>query len=200
MQHLSRPVRFALLLPFLLWGLTAAAQTTQLIEWTEDLQLSWSMFLDTPPSDAPSNDPSGIHLEIKWHSFHNAVGSGRSWTGCVHNVVVSNLMNPKLSWARSGQTTDSALRHATYHFRLYEVYRRKLEAALLAIRIPASSSNEALELVYNEACRVADQIIDRAVDVRQEYETQTSYGTDAANQQSWEADIDAWLANPNLAP
>jgi len=200
MPHPSRRVRLLLLLGLLVPVIAAVGETTQLVEWTEGFQLHWSLFLASPPPDASPNDPSGIHIELKWHSFHHAVRSGSNWTGCVSSVIVTNVMNPKLSWVRKDLASDAALRHATYHFRLFEVYREKLEAALLAVRVPARTSDEALELVYNRACQVADGILDRAYDVRQQYELETSSGTNAVRQQSWEGDIDAWLVNPALAP
>jgi predicted secreted Zn-dependent protease len=109
-------------------------------------------------------------------------------------------MNPLLSWARKDRTTDSALRHETYHFHLNEVYRRKLESALAAVRVCGKTVEETRSLLDRQVHEVADQILFQAESVQQSYELETEHGSDTGAQFSWEQRIDAWLDNPASAP
>ena len=105
-----------------LFFLVALGETTQLVAWTKGIQLNWNLFLGTVPSNAAPTDVAAIHMELKWHTFHDGQRDGSGWVGFTTQVIVSNTMNPYLSWARRDRTTDAALRHETYHFHLSDDY------------------------------------------------------------------------------
>jgi len=178
----------------------ALGETTQLVSWSENVQLTWNQFLGTVPSTATPNDAAAIYMELKWHTRHDGKRDGSGWVGYPMEVIVSNVMNPQLSWARPGSRTAAALRHETYHFHLNEVYRRRLEAALLAVRVCGKTVEEIKSLLDQQVHQVADTWLFRAKSVQDTYETETDHGNNAAAQLSWEQKIDAWLANPLLAP
>jgi len=178
----------------------AFADTTQLIGWTDDLVLSWSMFQGAVPADAAPSQIAAIYMELKWYAQFTARKSGGNWTGYVSTTVVSNVMNPTLSWARLDRVTDSALRHEWYHFSLNEVYRRRAEAELKAVQVIARSAEEALSLVDQQVCQVGATWEAQIMFIQEQYESETNHGQDAAAQARWEANIEAWLINPATAP
>jgi len=181
-------------------SLASLGETTQLVSWTESIRLDWSQFRGTIPTTAAPNDIAAIHMELKWHTFHKGERNGSGWVGYTSQAIVSNLMNPQLSWARSSQVSDDALRHETYHFHLNEVYRRNLETALLSVRVCGRTAEETGDLLDQRVREVADAWLARAESTQEQYEVETNHGTNATAQQSWEQKIDAWLANPSSAP
>ena len=178
----------------------ALAETTRLVPWTEDVRLTWNDFRGAVPSSAPSNDIAAIHMELKWHARLKWESTGGSWVGSTVQVIASNVMNPELSWARHDRVTEDGLRHEIYHFHLSEVYRRKLEAALLAVRVCGRTAEETKDFLDRKVHEVADSWLLRAEAMQETYETETEHGTNAAAQRSWEAKIDAWLADPSFGP
>ena len=179
------------------------AQTTQLIGWAEDMVLSWSMFQGSPPPDAGPNEIASIYVSLKWAASQPvAVGAKTSagWTVRASFIEVSNSMNPRFSWARHDRVTDAALRHEAYHFNLYEVYRRKLESAIGSTQATHPDQAAVCTLLWNTIQATADALTDRADALQDTYDTETNHGHDATAQAQWEAQIDAWLANPDLAP
>lgn len=198
MIHRTYTVVLALVIAFS--SVAALAETTQLIPWTEDLQLSWGMFQCSVPADAGTSHIAAIYMELKWHTFFTAERSGSNWVGFVSKTIVSNVMNPQLSWARTDRVNDAALSHEIYHFSLNEVYRRKAEAALLAVRVSARTAEEALTLVNQQVCQVGALWEAQATNIQDQYETETNHGLNQGAQSGWEATIDAWLVNPSLAP
>ena len=180
--------------------LVGLGETTQLLSWAEDIELTWDLFRAAVPESAPSTDLAAIHMELKWHTFHKGERQGSQWVGYTTRVIVSNLMNPQLSWARRDRVNDAALRHETYHFHLNEVYRRKLESALLTVRVCGRTAEETGDLLDRQVHDVADRWLRQAEAIQEKYETETKHGTNAAAQGTWEARIDAWLVDPSSAP
>ena len=181
-------------------SLAALSETTQLVSWSENVELSWNLFLGTVPPNIPPNDVAAIHMELKWHTFFDGTRNGSGWVGYATKVIVSNSMNPQLSWARRESVTDAALRHETYHFHLNEVYRRKLETELLTVRVCGRTAEETRDLLDRQVHDIAAEILGQAESVQQSYEVETKHGSDSAMQFSWEQKIDGWLANPSSAP
>jgi len=198
--------RSVLLLVALVLGMIALAAhgaTTQLIPWSENLNFHWGLFLGSPPSDAGPNDVAGIYVQHKWAASNPVqVGSqtASGWTVRASVIVVSNQMNPKLSWARHDRVTDSALQHEWYHFTLHEVYRRKLEAELQSVQVTHSSQAAVGQMLMDEIRDTADSLTTQANAMQKVYDNQTNHGQDTSAQRSWEAQIDAWLASPSQAP
>ncbi|MFC2077371.1 hypothetical protein ACFLTM_00990 [Candidatus Bipolaricaulota bacterium] len=181
-------------------SLATLSETTQLVSWSEDLELSWDLFLGTVPQNVPPNDVAAIHMELKWHTFHEIKRNGSGWVGHSANAIVSNAMNPQLSWARRERVTDAALRHETYHFRLNEAYRKKLEAELLSVQVCGRTVEETRDLLDRQVHQVASEVLGQAESVQQSYEIETEHSLNTAAQYTWEQKIDAWLANPSSAP
>ncbi len=198
MTHRTRIALFVAIVA--LASLATLSETTQLVSWSEDLELNWNLFLGTVPPNSLPNDVAAIHMELKWHTFFDGERDGSGWVGYTTSVIVSNVMNPQLSWARRERVTDAALRHEVYHFHLSEVYRRKLEAELLTVRVCGRTVEETRNLLDRQVHDIAAAILGQAESVQQSYEIETEHGSSAAVQFSWEQRIDAWLANPSSAP
>ncbi|MBE0636586.1 hypothetical protein IH601_11375, partial [Candidatus Bipolaricaulota bacterium] len=116
------------------------------------------------------------------------------------------------SWVVAGTQTDSLLNHEQRHFDLNEVYRRKLQAALLKLRGEGKTAKEAhedLERKINETWKKAmDKLngisavggADRVDGLQDDYDNQTEHGTEAGKQEEWDKKIDEWLKDPSKAP
>jgi len=198
MTHRTYSVVLALLI--VLSSVAALAETTQLISWSEDLVLGWSMYTATVPAGANPHQPAQPFLDLKWDAPTKAVTCSGGYLATPQFVVVSNTLNPRLSWARLGEVTAADLRHEEYHFRLNEVYRRKLEGALLPLQATDRNPYTAMEFLREQLEQAAAPILSQAQAIQNQYESETNFGRDVAAQQSWEAQIDAWLLNPASAP
>jgi len=194
-------IRLALLTAVLICvSLAAVGETTQLVGWTETLELSWDSFLATPPPNASPMDIASISMDLKWHAPYEGKRNGSEWIGYTTTVIVSNTMNPQLSWVRRDAVTPAALRHEVYLFHLNEVYRRKAEAALLAVRVTGRTAEETKALLNQRVCEVAAAILAQADAMGNTCESETNCGSNLAAQAEWEQRIDAWLIDPSLAP
>ena len=198
---MGQRIRLALLTAVLICvSLAAVGGTTQLVGWTETLELSWDWFLATPPSNVSPTDVAAIAMDLKWHAPYEGERNGSGWIGYTTTVIVSNTMNPQLSWARRDAVTPAALRHEVYLFHLNEVYRRKAEAALLAVRATGRTWEETKALLNQRVCEVAAAVLAQADVMTKAYESETISGGNLAAQAEWERKIDAWLVDPSLAP
>jgi hypothetical protein len=179
-------------------------QSTQLIPWGENRPLTWKDFQGTPPANAASlSEAASIHMTVKWHtdySVQSQHGSGYTWIGTVQSAVVSNSMNPRFSWVVSSKATATILRHEQFHFDLNEVYKRRLEAALIGLQVQGATAESTMDLVGDEIRRVADEILDRLEFMQERYDSETANGSRADIQAQWEEDIKAWLIDPEIAP
>jgi hypothetical protein len=203
MRQPSRHLCAALLLACLSTA-TAFAQSTQLVPWSETRPIEWADFQGTPPPDAASlNEAAAIHMTIKWHAQFSiqpeALGS-HAWLAAVDRVVVSNQVNPRFSWALPSQTTPDVLRHEQFHFNLNEIYRRKLQEELHTLSTRGRSADETMDSLDAQIQAHAQAILDRLSEMQSRYDDETKHGIDAEAQSRWMSTIDAWLADPGLAP
>lgn len=200
-EGMRHRIRVALMTAVLICvSLASVGETTHLVGWTETLELSWGWFLATPPSNASPSDVASIFMDLKWTAPYEVKRNGSSWIGYTTAAIVSNTMNPKLSWVRRSAVTPAALRHEAYLFRLNEVYRRKAEAALLAVSVTGRTAEETKALLHQRIQEVADAYLAKADAMAYSCEAETNSGSNLAAQATWEQKIDAWLIDPSLAP
>ena len=162
--------------------------------------MSWGMYTASVPSNANPQQPAQPLLDLKWDAPTKAVSCTGGYLATPQFVVVSNTLNPRFSWARLGTVTSADLRHEEYHLRLNEVYRRKLDAALRPLQVVDRNPYTAMDLLRTQLEQAAAPILSQAKSIQNQYESETGFGRDLAAQQSWEAQIDAWLLNPASAP
>jgi len=144
-----------------------------------------------------------VSVDIKWaagHDFDHRFGRTPAWIGTPKNIIVSNVLNPTLSWALKNAVTDRLLQHEQGHFDLSEVYRRKLEQSLCEVCV-TGSNGEAVKAALDRALHaVADPILIQAKAMYQRYDVETSYGRNEAEQARWNQLIETWLGQPLTAP
>jgi len=179
-----------------------AEQVNDGIPWDATRQLVWSDFQGTPPANSAAyKEPAAIHMTIHWRvSFTATCANGRTWTGRVASAEVTNVMSPALSWAVPGHVDALILQHEQTHFDLNEVYRRKLEAALLCIQSQGTSEQTVVDALNERVRSVADSLLDRLVEIQDQYDAETSPGMNQTAQYRWSEQVREWLADPSLAP
>ncbi|TFH06940.1 MAG: hypothetical protein E4H08_10290 [Candidatus Atribacteria bacterium] len=185
------------------------------VEWRQTRRLTWDDF------QVKENRPAGVDesaqifsgLDLGWRSAPaTQSGSGHVARIQTSSLVVRNVMVQTGSWVVAGTQTDSLLNHEQRHFDLNEVYRRKLQAALLKLRGEGKTAKEAhedLERKINETWKKAmDKLngisavggADRVDGLQDDYDNQTEHGTEAGKQEEWDKKIDEWLKDPSKAP
>ncbi|MBU0595084.1 hypothetical protein KJ567_00155 [Candidatus Bipolaricaulota bacterium] len=172
------------------------------IAWDVSRPLSWGDFLGTAPADAVNrNEPAAIHMTIHWRVSYSATSAnGRTWTGRVGSAEVTNTMSPTLSWSVPGKLDALILTHEQTHFDLNEVYRRKLERALLCVQTQGSAEQGVLDALNAQVHSMAGILLNRLVDIQAQYDAESSHGLDQAAQLRWQEQIARWLIDPALAP
>jgi len=182
--------------------LPAAGQTSDSIPWNADRPLVWADFQCTPPADAiHRNEPAAIHMTIHWRvSYSASSATGSTWMGRVGNTEVTNVMSPKLSWAVPGKVDALILLHEQAHFDLNEVYRRKVERALLCVQAQGVSQQGVLDALKAQVHNVANALLNRLVEVQAQYDDETQHGVNRAMQVHWQEQIARWLLDPAGAP
>ena len=184
--------------------LVSYAQTTPLVSWNPEAPLTWDLFQGTPPGNAASlSEPAMVSIDIKWyanHSYDYRYGRRPAWIATATDVVVSNVLNPKLSWALHSKTTPALLVHEQGHFDLSEIYCRKLAMSFATLRAEGSNSEEVKAALNNLLYSAAQTILTQAEAIQNQYDAETSFGRDGAEQARWNELIRTWLEQPMSAP
>ncbi len=225
MKHLGvlRRVSAAAIVLALFVGLSAVAADLLSggIPWSAERPLTWADFqanpppLAGPPPMVPANvtvsyTPAVTHLSILWSLSAAGTCNGVTLTARFCAVVVTNVMNPSLSWKLPAYVTAKTLRHEQFHFNLHEVYRRLIAMTLSPLTItrpvltPADCTDAAAG-AYAQSLNelgdsMGDAILVRANAAQAAYDADTKGGWDAAAQAAWESRISDLLLNPAAAP
>ena len=171
------------------------------VPWDASTPLTWDLFRCVAPPDAVHrSEAAAIHMTIRWHASYSVTSSGGAWTGHVKAVTVTNTMEPSLSWFVPGKADDLVLRHEQAHFDLNEVYRRKLATVLPCVQTRSATKEGAIDGLHEALHRQADEILKKLQDVQARYDAESGHGNNPSGQAHWEAQIAAWLLNPNAAP
>jgi hypothetical protein len=182
---------------------SAAESQPPQVAWSQTQPVTWDLFQATPPGDAAQrNEAAAIHMTLTWHAtFTASCSDGTHWTGSVSSVVVTNTMEPTLSWVVPGRQNPDVLHHAQSHFDLSEVYRRKIELSLQRVAsCQALTEQGAFDQLKSQASQTASALLQKLSDMTDLYDTQTCNGTDPGEQARWDALIRGWLSNPLSAP
>ena len=203
-QYAIRYLKCALVLVFLLLVCAPliVADEAVGIAWDAARPLSWSDFQGVaPPTSGNLTEPAAIHMTIHWRVSYSATcANGRTWSGRVETAEVSNVMSPGLSWAVPGQTNALILLHEQTHFDLNEVYRRKLEHALLSVQTQGGSQQGVVDALNERVHAIAKQLLNRLVAMQDVYDAETSPGLNQPVQNRWKDQVSLWLIDPSLAP
>ena len=173
------------------------------VNWDQAAPITWSLFQGTPPVDASQRtEAAAIHMTIRWHASYSVSSiNGTTWTGQVASITVTNTMEPTYSWVVPGKTFASVLVHEQSHFDLNEVYRRKLECLLLGTgTCSAATQQAAVDLLNASLHQTANTVLQQLSDMQALYDSQTSHGSNSAEQARWQNLINNWLLAPTTAP
>ena len=173
------------------------------INWDHATPITWSLFQGTPPDDASQRtEAAAIHMTIRWHATYSVSSiNGTDWTGQVASITVTNTMEPTRSWVVPGKTVANVLNHEQLHFDLNEVYRRKLECLLLGIGTCNSATQQGtVDLLNASLHQSANAVLQKLSDMQTLYDSQTSHGSNSAEQARWQDLINDWLVAPTTAP
>ncbi len=191
------------------------------ISWSADRPLTWADYQAPPPAWATPPSTAGrtgtvtftaaeTYLYISWTQRAQASCSGTTVTARFVDVVVTNVMNPVLSWKLAAYATPQVLRHEQFHFNLHEVYRRLIQNTLSSLTMtrqlarPADCTYEAslacAQSLNDVANTAGSELLARAHAAHVAYDAETQGGMNAAAQATWEARITTWLATPTAAP
>ncbi len=184
-------------------ALATAESDLSHVEWDQAFPITWSLFQGTPPADASQRtEAAAIHMTIRWRASYSVSSiNGTAWTGQVASVTVTNTMEPTYSWVVPGKTLTSVLGHEQSHFDLNEVYRRKLECLLLATSMCTGVTQQAAVDILNASLhQTANVVLQQLEDMQALYDSQTSHGSNSAEQARWQNLISKWLVAPTTAP
>jgi len=179
--------------------------TTGELPWSSNRPIEWDDFQGRTPEYAETIlQAAQIHITIWWRleMIMEYDCEHHIWKAAVRgdSLVVTNTMNPSLSWIAPGKQSNTILTHEQGHFDINEVYRRKLQVVLsnhVAEGDTAEGTKEALQAQIN---KTAEEILDQLAKTQERYDEETHHGTDLQGQEAWDQTIDAWLANPSQAP
>ena len=187
-------------LSLLLFGLAAHGGA---VAWSDETPIDWYLFQGVPPANAHQLlQVAAIHMSIEWKAGYTirSQGGQTSWVGTIDNYLVTNTMDPSLSWVIRSRATDAALEHEQCHFDLSEVYRRKLEASISCIQVTGRTSGETQTALQQRLQSVGSEILSRLAQMQDIYDEETGHGTLPEQQALWEDRVRAWLDAPMTAP
>ncbi len=175
------------------------------LPWSSNRPIEWDDFQGVPPDNAENMPQAAeIHTTIRWHLqlVMEYDCQHHLWEAGVNrdSLVVTNAMNPSLSWVAPGKQSYAILKHEQGHFDLNEVYRRKLQNALLPLAAEGDSAEEAKKALQERINKTAEEILDQLAKTQERYDEETCHGTDQQGQEAWNKKIDSWLVDPSQAP
>ncbi len=175
------------------------------LPWSSNRPIEWDDFQGVLPVNAENMPQAAeIHTTIRWHLelVMEYDCQHYLWKAVVNrgSLVMINAMDPTLSWVIPSRRTNNALRHEQGHFDLNEVYRRKLQKALSALAAEGNSAELARQTLQGLIDKTSEEILNQLAKTQERYDEETCHGTDLQGQAAWNQAIDAWLADPGLAP
>lgn len=172
------------------------------VPWCHAAPISWDHFRGVPPPDAHArSEAAAIHMTVRWSLSFIVEYDQRSrrWNGYVEeaSLVVTNTMQPSLSWVIPGKDSAAVLNHEQRHFDLNEIYRHKLLAGLSRVRGDGGSSEEVRTALNRAIAATAEQILNALAEAQALYDVETAHGTNPTMQAIWDERIGTWLADSN---
>ncbi len=171
-----RQSKFYLLILFTLSVHFLQAQTTGMLPWSEQRLLVWSDFKGKP--DAPelawaAATFAGLSLDIA------DIKAGRV------TFRVQAVFDSKRSWAHPERIDANVLAHEQLHFDIAEIYARRLERKLNALKLRVKDKKVAKKLAqqYNLA-QMKEQ---------ERFDKECVHGLNYENQHNWRTKVDREL-------
>lgn len=171
-----------LILVLVFFGFSAAAQTTgDYISWEEGRLLGWHHFKGAPdPADK-------VHAAVTYAGIDLQVERTKLKGELIFRARA--VFDQQQSWAHPQRQEALILRHEQAHFDITEVYARKLEKKLNALKLRRQDKKIVKQLL--------DQYTRAQLATQANYDAQTVHGLHGDQQQAWRELIDRELANPS---
>jgi len=175
------------------------------VSWSANRPIAWNDFQGAPPDNAENMPQAAeIHTTIRWHLelIMEYDCQHPLWEAGVNrdSLVVTNAMNPSLSWVAPGKQSNAILNHEQRHFDINEVYRRKLQNAVLPLAAEGDTAEEAKKALQALINKTAEEILDQLAKTQERCDEETCHGTDLQGQEAWNKRIDSWLVDPSQTP
>ena len=139
-------------------------------QWNEHKRLSWADF-EGAVNAATDESAAATHCGIGFRALNTGPG-GKP------DIVVYNTFYTKRSWVRPDAKLPSILVHEQGHFDLCEIYTRRLRTRMANFDFNIPNAMQALMNIYQQ--------VNNEYETRQQaYETETTHGTNTAQQKKW---------------
>jgi predicted secreted Zn-dependent protease len=153
-----------------------------------DHNVAWDEF--TEVQARPQGETEDASIFIRAIPFNWATRAGRG--GCrVTRVTLTIRVRPNQSWVVRGRQSATLLNHEQGHFDISALGFREMYNRILALTRPKCRD---IDRPAGQIQQEVQQQID-AANIR--YDEQTSHGTDAAVQQTWDTAIGNAKSNAN---
>jgi predicted secreted Zn-dependent protease len=146
---------------------------TNLIEWSPERKLTWKDFKAEPDKNSPNAALTSSSINIEF-------GYGNS--GLKYNIKCR--FDPNLSWGRI--KNDYILSHEQGHFDIAEIHARKLHKLLKAYKFNLKTASKDVNRIYAEVMKEHHAL-------QSQYDLETNYSRDSAQQDLWKTKIDETL-------
>lgn len=155
------------------FSLLASASQTNLIEWNADRRLTWKDFKAQPDKHSTNAALTSSSINIEF---------GYSNSKLKYNIKCRFDQN--LSWGRI--KNEYILAHEQGHFDIAEIHARKLYKSLKAYKFNNRTVSKDVNKIY-------DTIMKQHHVLQSQYDEQTNYSRDPAQQDEWRIKIDELL-------
>ncbi|MEO6348897.1 MAG: DUF922 domain-containing protein [Aquaticitalea sp.] len=155
-------------------------EVDEVIEWRDNLKLTWGQFKGTPKTNnsAAALTASGISFEFSVKQTENRIID--------FNTKVQAHFYPNKSWYIKEKSDAAILAHEQLHFDITELYARKFRKQIAQLQV---SNNLKAEL------QALNQKIVKQLNVAQNrYDKETNNSTNIVLQAKWNNDVKAELA------
>jgi predicted secreted Zn-dependent protease len=157
----------------LLFSMLVTTSQDNLIEWSAERRLTWKDFKAQPDKNSTNAalTSSSINIEFGYNS-----------TALKYNIKCR--FDPNLSWGRI--KNDYILAHEQGHFDIAEIHARKLHKTLKAYKFQSRT-------VSKDVNRIYDTIMKEHHELQSQYDQETNYSRNPAQQNAWKEKIETLL-------
>jgi hypothetical protein len=102
------------------------------------------------------------------------------------HLAIKTYLPKSASWVRNGSSTDYSLNHEQRHFDIVKIIAERFKQKLMSEKLPVDNYDGYINVDYLEAFREMNMMQDQ-------YDNETSHGTNSYAQQQWNEKIDKEL-------
>ncbi|MFZ6663608.1 DUF922 domain-containing protein [Peijinzhouia sedimentorum] len=155
-------------------------QSTEMIFWREDLELSWSDFKGEPQLESQYEAMTASGIEYAYEA-NNRNGK------LTFTFKVRAYFNPNTSWLKPSSRTNELLEHEQVHFDISELHARILTKAFDEASFTENFKKE-IDTIYQS-------VIKRRAEMQELYDKETDHSRNAERQKEWIKQVENQLAS-----